>query len=295
MAKENRKHKDSVFTDLFTYDETARKNVLELYNALFDTNYTDEEIIEMVTLEQVLFMNFKNDVAFIADKRRIVLSEHQSTVNPNLPLRQLMYIAREYEKIVPVKDRYKSNLITIPTPEFIVFYIGIQDYPVEEILKLSTAFAEKDEVPSLELTVRVININPDKHHEILEKCPILREYSEFVEITRKYKGDKKLLEKAVKECIEKGILADYLGRKSSEVVNVLFAEYSYETDMQVKQEEAREDAREEARKEAEKNLIEYVENVSESFDVSPEEACSKMKVPYERYLEAKRNLLKQSE
>ena len=81
MAKENRKHKDSVFTDLFENDQTARKNVLELYNALFDTNYTDEEVIKVVTLDQVLFMSFKNDVAFMVDNRRIVLSEHQSTIN----------------------------------------------------------------------------------------------------------------------------------------------------------------------------------------------------------------------
>ena len=162
MAKENRKHKDSVFTDLFMNDETARKNVLELYNALFDTNYTDEEIIKMVTLDQVLFMNFKNDVAFMVDNRRIVLSEHQSTVNENLPLRHLMYIAREYEKIIPVKKRYQSKLIPIPTPEFIVFYNGVEEYPVEETLRLSTAFAEKDGMPSLELIVRVININPEK-------------------------------------------------------------------------------------------------------------------------------------
>ena len=281
MAKENRKHKDSVFTDLFTNDETARKNVLELYNALFDTNYTDEEIIKMVTLDQVLFMNFKNDVAFMVDNRRIVLSEHQSTVNENLPLRHLMYIAREYEKIIPVKKRYQSKLIPIPTPEFIVFYNGVEEYPVEETLRLSTAFAEKEGMPSLELIVRVININPEKKHEILDKCQVLREYSEFVEITRKYKDDKDQLEKAVKECIDNGILADYLSRKSSEVVNLLLDEYSYETDMEVQREE-----------EAEKKLIEHVENLSDSLQISEEEACEKLKEPYEKYLEAKKGYIR---
>lgn len=285
MAKENRKHKDSVFTDLFTYDETARKNVLEVYNALFGTDYTDEEVVKMVTLDQVLFMNFKNDVAFMVDNRRIVLSEHQSTVNPNLPLRHLMYIAREYEKIIPVKDRYKSTLIPIPTPEFIVFYNGIQNYPVEETLRLSTAFTEKDGVPSLELVVRVININPDKKHEILEKCPILREYSEFVELTRKYKDDKNQLEEAVKECIDKGILSDYLSRKSGEVINLLLDEYSYETDIEVQREEAAEKAAEETE---EKKLIEYVENVSVKLSITEEAACEVLKEPYEKYLEAKK-------
>ena len=217
----------------------------------------------------------------MVDNRRIVLSEHQSTVNANLPLRHLMYIAREYEKIIPVKKRYQSKLIPIPTPEFIVFYNGVQEYPVEETLRLSTAFAEKDGMPSLELVVRVININPKKKHEILKKCPILREYSEFVEITRKYKDDKNQLEKAVKQCIDKGILADYLSRKSSEVINLLLDEYSYETDIEVQREEAAEET-------TEKNLIEFVENISESFQISEEEACEKLKASYEKYLEAKK-------
>lgn len=288
MAKENREHKDSVFTDLFSYDETARRNVLELYNALFDTDYTDEEAIQMLTLETVLFMNLKNDVAFSVGNRRIVLSEHQSTINANLPLRNLLYIAREYEKIVPVKNRYKSRLIPIPTPEFIVFYNGTKDYPVEETLRLSTAFTEKDKEANLELVVRVININPNKHHEILEKCPILREYSEFVEITRKYKNDKKQLEKAIKECQDKGILADYLSRKSSEVTNMLLDEYCYETDIEVQREEAAEEAAEKAAEKAEKKLIEYIKNISESFSISEEEACEKLKESYQKYLDIKK-------
>ena len=200
-----------------------------------------------------------------------------------------MYIAREYEKIIPVKKRYQSKLIPIPTPEFIVFYNGVQNYPVEETLRLSTAFTEKDGSPSLELVVRVININPEKKHEILKKCPILREYSEFVEITRKYKDDKNQLEKAVKQCIDKGILADYLSRKSSEVINLLLDEYSYETDIEVQREEAAEEAARKATEETtEKNLIEFVENVSDSFQISLEEACEKLKVSYEKYLEAKK-------
>ena len=153
---------------------------------------------------------------------------------------------------------------------------------MEETLRLSTAFTEKDGMPSLELVVRVININPEKKHELLEKCPILREYSEFVEITRKYKHDKDQLEKAVKECMDKGILADYLSRKSSEVVNLLLDEYSYETDIEVQREEAAEEA-------TEKKLIAYVENLSESLQISTEEACDKLKEPYEKYLEAKKS------
>jgi hypothetical protein len=287
MPKENRKYKDSVFTDLFSTDEKARENLLELSNALYDTEYINPEVIDIISLEEVLFKNFKNDVAFTVGKRKVVLSEHQSSINPNMPLRNLMYIAREYEKIMPVKDRYKSKQIKIPTPSFIVFYNGEKDYPSEQILRLSDAFMDQEEEFALELTVRVININPEKNHEILKKCKILREYSQFVEATRKYGTDKNKLQKAVKECIRKNILADYLQRKSSEVVNMLMEEYDYATDIEVQREEAAEEAAAKATakavEEAEKKLVEHVKKIAENFHVSEEKACETLDESYERY------------
>ena len=195
-----------------------------------------------------------------------------------------MYIAREYERIVPVRDRYRTTLVRIPTPKFIVFYNGTEDYPVEETLKLSTAYMETEEDVSLELAVKVININMDKHHEVLQKCKVLREYSQFVEETRKYREDENQLEKAVKECIQKGILADYLLRKSSEVVNMLMEEYSYETDIEVQRQEAAEVAAKEA---ADKEFAECVDNITKNFHISEKEACEKLERSYERYLEIK--------
>lgn len=307
MAKENRKHKDSIFTDLFYSDVSAKENLLELHNALYNTKYSDPEVINLIGLEDVLFQNFKNDVAFSVDGRRIVLSEHQSTVNPNMPVRDLLYIAREYEKVIPVRNRYKTTLVPIPTPQFLVFYNGARDQPVEQILKLSDAFIEPEEGLNLELIVRVININPDKHHEMLEKCNVLREYSLFVEETRRYSKDEHQLERAVNECIKKGILAEYLSRKSSEVINMLMAEYSYETEMEVLREEAREEAEKEAARKADKRIREaeekaeekvrkageklavIVENAAKNFGISVEEACGKMGITYEEYLEMRKN------
>ncbi len=287
MAKENREHKDSVFTDLFCKDETAKENLLELHNALYDTNDTDPELIKVISLEDVLFKNLKNDVAFTVRNQKIVLSEHQSTVNPNIPLRDLLYIAREYEKIIAVRDRYKTSLVKIPTPRFFVFYNGTEDYPAEQILKLSTAFCETEENISLELAVKVININPDKQHEILEKCKVLREYSQFVEATRKYREDEDQLQKAVKECIEKGILADYLLRKSSEVVNMLMAEYDYEMDIEVQREEA-------SKKADDKRFAEDVDKIIKKMHISPEKACQILDESYERYLEIKEQYTEKS-
>lgn len=288
MAKENREHKDSVFKDLFYTDKNARENLLELYNALYDTNYTDPEIIQYIGLEDILFKDYKNDLAFVIKKERIVLSEHQSTVNANMPLRDLLYIAREYEKIIPVRDRYKNNLVKIPTPKFIVFYNGYEDFPQEKILKLSDAFLEQNEDINLELTVRVININMEKGHDILKKCRVLREYSQFVEIARKYKRDDIQLQKAVNECIKNDILADYLYRKSSEVINMLMAEYDYETDIEVQREEAAEEAMKKAQKEADKKFIEYIDRLAEKMDLSAEKACEILEESYERYLQLKK-------
>ena len=157
MANENREYKDSVFCDLFYNDPEAKKHLLELYNALFGTQYTDPEIVQLIRLEDVLFKNLKNDVAFTVNNQRIVLREHQSTINPNMPLRNLMYIAREYERIVPVRKRYQKKLIELPTPVFYTFYNGTENYPAEQELLLSNAFTDKAN-PALELKVKIINI-----------------------------------------------------------------------------------------------------------------------------------------
>ena len=237
MEKENREHKDSLFVDLFYQDETAKKNLLSLYNALHDTNYEDETIIRKVKIDDVLYKNFKNDISCEVNGLVLVFGEHQSTINRNMPLRCLMYVGRAYEQLVDSKARYRTTLVKIPTPEFYVFYNGEKEQPLEQVLTLSDAFMNPVGENSVELKVKVININSDKAHGILDKCGILKEYSQFISMVRKYSEEESAIKKAIKECIEKGILADYLKRKGSEVENMLIAEYSYEEDMQVKLQE----------------------------------------------------------
>ena len=139
--------------------------------------------------------------------------------------------------------------------------VGKEKWAKEKELCLSDAYIVKDNEPSLELKVKVINIRPEEHHEILEKCQVLKEYSQFMEIVQNYQisGEEEPYKKAIKECIEKGILADYLMRKGSEVVNMLLDEYDYETDIEVQREEAREEGRklgrEEGREEEKSSLI----------------------------------------
>ena len=119
----NREYKDSVFTDLFYEDEKAKENELALFNALFDTNYTLDDIeMEKIRVENVIYMKLKNDVSFNVGNRILVFSEHQSTINGNMPLRDLLYVSRVYEALVPVKERYRLKTVLLPRPEFFVFY-----------------------------------------------------------------------------------------------------------------------------------------------------------------------------
>ncbi len=238
LSKENRKYKDSVFVDLFYSDETAKKNLLSLYNALHDTDLKDEGLIKKVKIEDILYKNFNNDISCQVGTGVFVFGEHQSTVNPNIPVRYAMYAGRAYEQVLDKSDRYRTQLVKIPTPEFYVFYNGKEDYPVQQELSLSDAFMAEPRNNSMELKVTVININTDKSHIILDKCSILREYSQFISIARNYTNEKDPIKRAIEECIDKGILTEYLKRKGSEVRNMLVAEYSYEEDIKVKQEEA---------------------------------------------------------
>ena len=219
MSTANRKYKDSVFVDLFAEDEKAKENFLSLYNALHGTNLQLSCPVENIRLDNVMYMNIINDVSCLVDNKIIVLAEHQSTINENMPLRFLEYIARLYEKLQAPTDRYLRKLSKIPTPEFYVFYNGKEDYPETAVLKLSDAFMTKPEQLPLELEVKVLNINTDKANKILTACKPLEEYSLFVEEVRKQTqlDSENGFTNAVKICIEKGILKEYLQRKSREV------------------------------------------------------------------------------
>ena len=208
----NKNYKDSLFTRLFS----NKNEIISLYNAIKNTNYSiDDTDINIITLEDVLFMDRNNDLCFTINDKLVVLIEHQSSINQNMPLRFLLYIAREYEKILDNKNIYKTKLVSIPKPEFIVLYNGEAKYPKFNKLYLSDAFCNKDNL-SLELVVDVININYDEHNHIIEKSITLNDYSYFIHLVRKYIKDYKnsipknmLLEHcikiAIKECIEKNV------------------------------------------------------------------------------------------
>lgn len=234
MQTINRKYKDSVFRTLFSDED----KLIELYNALFDTNYGPEANIEIVTLEDVVFRVLKNDVAFVMEDSFIVLAEHQSTICNNMPLRDLIYMSTMLQRMINTDELYRKKLLKIPRPTFIVFYDGKEDFPEYQEMKLSDAFlgSENDEI-SLQLTVRVYNINSDKNNEILKKCETLKQYSLFVERVRALQDKGQLSASRITElisgCIDSGILPDFLRKYGTEMVEMLFRELTREEDMEI--------------------------------------------------------------
>ena len=222
----NRKYKDTVFRMLFT----DRENLLSLYNAICGTSYDKSEELEIVTLENAIYMGMKNDLAFIIDTN-LFLYEHQSTYNANMPLRDLFYISGEYQKLVDHRSLYSSTLQKIPAPNFIVFYNGTEKKEERWVSYLSEAYENLSGEPNLELKVVTLNINVGYNKELMEQCRILREYSLYVSKVREYARDMELnaaVELAVNECIQRGILAEFLQKSKSEVIAMSIFEYDKE-------------------------------------------------------------------
>ena len=247
MAYYNRKYKDSVFTDLFGSDKTGKENFLALYNALSGNVFKLEEVsLERKVIERSLYKTFNNDVSWEINGKLIVLVEHQSTVNENMPFRCLEYVTRIYEGIVPIKERYAEKVYKIPNPDFYVVYIGKKELPLEQELRLSNAFYEKDG-SKLELVVKVKNCSDSKLLPLAGNCDILKQYCQFIEIVEQNYNKvfpKRSFKKAIEIAMEQGILTDYLDRKSREVINMLCAKYDYKMDIAVKKEEAFQDGQE---------------------------------------------------
>jgi predicted transposase/invertase (TIGR01784 family) len=261
MMGVNSRYKDSVFSLLFSDPDTLR----ELYNALKGVRLPADVSITINTLEDVLFMERINDISFEVAGKLVVVLEHQSTVNPNMPLRCLLYLARLYEKIIDSKDIYKSRLIPIPQPECFVLYNGTAEYPNETKLKLSDAFARLTDMglpekppPNLELIVTVININKGRNEEVIGRCEQLNGYSAFIAKAREFEERLKNREEAVKAairyCIQNGVLKDFLELHSSEVVNMLFTEWNWDDALEVRYEEGREEGKEEGREEEKEEI-----------------------------------------
>lgn len=227
----NREYKDTIFRWIFSIIE----NLLSLYNAVTGKNYQNPEDLEIVTLENAIYMGMKNDLAFVLEMG-LYLYEHQSTYNPNIPLRDLFYISSEYQKLVDEKSLYSSGIQKIPTPNFLVFYNGI----------------DRNIPDRTELKVTMLNINAGHNEELMENCHVLWEYAQYVARVRKYAAEMPLneaVELAITECIREGILAEFLQHNRAEVYKVSIFEYDKEKEEKKLRKAERECGREEGREE----------------------------------------------
>ena len=241
---ENRKHKDSLFVDYFSKDRDWKQHFLSLYNALHGTDLQVETTrLERVNLEQVLYMDYYNDIAVMVNDQFIMMIEHQSTINPNMPLRLLEYVTRIYGNMVDSKSKFSNQLIPLAKPEFIVFYTGKENIPPETYLALSDAF-KLNHVPNseltLELVVKVCKIKSTNPSPVVHNCPDLEQYVQFLKLIDEAKSDgqSQPLTRAIQKAVRHNVLKDYLERKGSEILSILMTEYDYATDIAVKQEEA---------------------------------------------------------
>lgn len=276
----NREVKSSVFTTYFS----DPKNAAQLYSAL-DGVPAEPEDVQYTTLEGVLFVARKNDMAFTVKNRVLVISEHQATVNNNMPLRDVIYYGRTMERLVEAEAIYRRKLIKIPTPEFYVFYNGDAPFPAEKVLKLSDAYLEKTDDPMLELQVKVININLPAGHALLEKCRPLYEYSWFIQKIKDYTQEKRDRDEAVtlavKDCMMTGIFADFVQQHGSEAVNMLFTQFNLEDAKKIWYEEAFEDGEEQGQ--ARGQILKLIELICRKLQKgkTPETIAEELEEPFD--------------
>ena len=241
----NLHYKDSLFRLLFG-SEQYKENILSLYNALNGTDYKDVSDIEIYTISDVIYIKMKNDVAFIFDSY-LSLWEQQSSFNPNMPIRGLMYFGNIYSKYIESNklNIYGSKLIKLPAPQYIVFYNGKSDMKPIEKLRLSDAFVVPDNSGAFEWTATVYNLNKGKNDVLLEKCKPLYEYMILTERIR----DSMLnnydfeiaVDKAVTSCIKNGILKEFLLSHRAEVKDMVLTEFNEEVFVKGIKEEGREE------------------------------------------------------
>ena len=206
--------------------------MLNLYNAVNGSDYQDPDELEITTLDNAIYMHMKNDISFLIDGY-MSLYEHQSTFNPNMPLRDCLYMLQIYQNYIDSQelDLYSSVLLKIPTPRLVVFYNGQEKMRNEEmcILRLSDSYERPEKEPALECRVQVINVNYGKNRDMMEKCPKLYEYSYLVAKIRENQASGKTLEGAIsaalEDCLAQGYLTELLTTYRREVTGMLLYEY----------------------------------------------------------------------
>ena len=292
----NREYRNDLFIFLFGGN---KEFALSLYNAMNNTSYDDPEELIFNTIDDFIYIGRHNDVSFLI-KNTINLYEHQTTINANIALRMFLYVAKLYEKYAFENNKvlYSSRLIRLPNPNFIVFYFGKEDQIDDRFIYLSEAMEIKN--PNLELKVRVINANYGHNQHILNKCPVLYEYSWFLsEIRVRYNDDEKYIADNVRKMRsvvdevlnimpDSFIIKKIILIHKAEVANMLYTMEDEPRQMRLLEEEIRNEGRAEARAEGIETTIKILlktglsheeakRMAEEGFKASSEEFSSKQK------------------
>ena len=293
MSSINREYKDRLFRFLFGSEE-MRKNILQLYNALAGSNHTNAEDIQIYTIDDVLYMEMKNDVAIIMDSY-LCLWEQQSTFNPNMPVRGLMYFGKLYSKYIETNrvDIYGRRLMKLPTPRYIVFYNGAEDRPAIEELKLTDAFYRPTDPNDFEWTATVYNLNNKKNEALLKSCKPLGDYTFLVDMIREKRLHYTLedaVDISVDYCIKNDILSSFLIKHKAEVRDMVLTEFNkelHESNIRAEERaEGRAEGREQGREEGTIDTrVEDIKKIMKSLNVSLNKAMEILELSAEERAE----------
>lgn len=245
----NIEHKDRLFNFIFGREEN-RSWTLSLYNAVNGSDHDDETLIEFNTLEDVIYLSMKNDTSFLIENIMSVY-EHQSTFNPNMPLRLLEYVGKLYSGHVSRNkfNKYGEKLIKLPTPKLVVFYNGLREYADETILRLSDSFDDiHRDGADIEVRVRMLNVNHGRNKNLMDRCEPLAEYAWFIEEIRKNQKDHDIgnsVRMAIEYMPDNYVIKGFLMGHMKEVEGMLDTEYNEAEVKELFKEEGREEGREE--------------------------------------------------
>lgn len=242
MTDYNAKYRDSVFRSYFNEPE----RLLSLCNAILGTDYQDAGKLTINTLDGIFFDKQKNDISCTIGDHFLILVEHQTTVNDNMPFRCLSYVAELLNNLVEEKNKlYHKTLIRFPAPKFFVLYDGDTTQPLKKEMRLSEAFG--GDKSSLELVVTAYNINRGVKQPLLKKCAYLSDYSVLVwkvkEGIRSGLSHREAISQAVKFCLDNGLMKGYLENNSQEVFNMLALEWNMDDALQARFEDGFDEGR----------------------------------------------------